>query len=303
MPRLDLWKTKVGKEGDAHFTDAKKGDIIVPVMGPTGVGKSSFINSYLGQEKAQVGHDLNSCTATLQPFIISLPPDESGNPRRLVLVDTPGFDDTNEADSEILRRISVWLASSYGPGNTCGGLIYLHDMTDARMRGTTLQNLKVFQKLCGKKNLGAVVFGTTKSGKLTPEAFARREKQLSDVYWKDFKKQGATVFKLYPSHESARQLVQTVLDRVQEEQRVLRIQEELVEFAKTLPATEAGKELKYTLEEIMEHQKRALAGDNLTEEQIALHQQKIATIAPQIKQMTAKLSFSQRLLKFFGLGG
>ena len=172
-------------------------------------------------------------------------------------------------------------------------------MTDARMRGTTLQNLKVFQKLCGKKNLGAVVFGTTKSGKLPPQAFARREKQLSDVYWKDFKKQGAIVFKLHTSHDSARQLVETVLRRLREDERVLRIQEELVELAKTLPATEAGKELKYTLEEIREHQKRALVGDNLTEEQAAAHKQKIERIAQQIRQL--KLPFSERLSKFFGL--
>ena len=174
-------------------------------------------------------------------------------------------------------------------------------MTDARMRGTTLQNLKVFQRLCGKKNLGAVVFGATRSGKLTPETYAKREKQLFDVYWRDFKKQGATVFKLLPSHESARLLVQKVLDGVQGDERVLLIQNELVDLAKMLPATEAGKELKYTLEEIMEHQKRALAGDNLTAEQIEAHKQKIAAVAPQIKQMTLKLSFSQRLLKFFGL--
>ena len=176
-------------------------------------------------------------------------------------------------------------------------------MTDARMRGTTVQNIKLFQKLSGKKNLQAVVFGTTKSGKLTPDAFARREKQLSDVYWKDFKKQGAIVFKLLPSHESAGQLVNTVLDRLKEEERVLRVQEELAELAKTIPATEGGKKLKYTLEEIMEHQKRALVGDNLTEEQTAAHKQKIATvaiaIAQQIKQRTLELS--QRLLKFFGL--
>ena len=136
-------------------------------------------------------------------------------------------------------------------------------MTNARMRGSTLQNLKVFQKLCGKKNLEAVVFGTTKSGKLTPEAFAKREKQLSDVYWKDFMKQGAIVFKLLPSHESACQLVKTVLNKVHGEERVLLIQEELVELAKMLPGT-----VKYTLEEIMAHLKRALAGDNLTAEQI-----------------------------------
>ena len=174
-------------------------------------------------------------------------------------------------------------------------------MTDARMRGTTLQNLKVFQGLCGKKNLGAVVFGITKSGKITPDAFARREKQLFDKYWKDFKQEGAVVFKLLPSHESARQLVETVLGRVQLEQRVLLIQKEIVDLAKILPATEAGKELKCTLEEIMERQKSALAGDKLTKEQIAAHKRKIATIAPQIKQMTTKLPFSQRLLKFFGL--
>ena len=172
-------------------------------------------------------------------------------------------------------------------------------MTDARMRGSTLQNLKVFKMLCGRNNLGAVVFGTTKSGKLPPNTFARRQQQLSDEYWTDFQNQGAIVFKLLPSHESAHQLVETVLGRVQEHERTLRIQEELVDLAKILPATEAGKELKYTLEEIMEHQKRALAGDNLTQQQIEAHKQKIATIASQIKQL--KLSFSQRLLKFFGL--
>ena len=59
-----------------------------------------------------MGHGLKSCTATLQPFIADLPRDESGILRRLVLVDTPGFDDTNEANSEILGRIAVWLASS-----------------------------------------------------------------------------------------------------------------------------------------------------------------------------------------------
>ena len=86
-------------------------------------------------------------------------------------------------------------------------------MTDARLRGNPIQqNLKVVQGLCGKNNLAAVVFGTTKSGKLTRDAFTRLEKQLSDVYWKDFKKQGATVFKLLPSHECAGQLVEKILD-------------------------------------------------------------------------------------------
>ena len=88
---------------------------------------------------------------------------------------------------------------------------------------------------------------------------------------------------------------------LQLEQHILLIQKEIVDLAKILPETEAGKKLKYTLEEIMEHQKKALESDNLTKEQIAAHERKIAVIALQLKQMMTKLSFSQCLLKFFEL--
>jgi hypothetical protein len=102
------------------------------VMGPAGVGKSSvgshgwmfLLTSHLvihfyssstpswARKRHKVGHDLRSCTATLQPFVDRSPPRRESGPRRLVLVDTPGFDDTNEENPEILRRIAVWLASS-----------------------------------------------------------------------------------------------------------------------------------------------------------------------------------------------
>ena len=55
----------------------------------------------------RVGHDISSCTSTLQYAIVD---DYKGH--RVIIVDTPGFDDTYEDDVEILRRIAVWLASS-----------------------------------------------------------------------------------------------------------------------------------------------------------------------------------------------
>ena len=60
-----------------------------------------------------VGHGIFSCTSTLQYAII----DNIDNPppcrgHRVIIVDTPGFDDTYVDDVEILRRIAVWLASS-----------------------------------------------------------------------------------------------------------------------------------------------------------------------------------------------
>jgi len=61
-----------------------------------------------------VGDDLDRCTANLQYSII---PDIPNHPKlkghRIVVVDTPGFNDENSTeDSEILKRIAAWLASS-----------------------------------------------------------------------------------------------------------------------------------------------------------------------------------------------
>jgi hypothetical protein len=60
----------------------------------------------------RVGHDITSCTSKLEYAIVDNPPLPTGLHGRVVIVDTPGFDDTYEEDVEILRRIAVWLASS-----------------------------------------------------------------------------------------------------------------------------------------------------------------------------------------------
>ena len=62
----------------------------------------------VGREVTRVGHSLASCTYKVEPFIIT----RDNDPRRIVLVDTPGFDDTFLDDTEILRRIAIWLANS-----------------------------------------------------------------------------------------------------------------------------------------------------------------------------------------------
>ena len=95
-------------------------------MGPTGVGKSSvsisfiavilqltwprqLINHIAGKPAVKVGHDLESCTSSIEHVIVPHPTDSS---RRIVLVDTPGFDDTSVPDAEILKQIADWLAGS-----------------------------------------------------------------------------------------------------------------------------------------------------------------------------------------------
>jgi predicted GTPase len=55
-----------------------------------------------------ISDDLESCTKEVHAFGC-LHPDGSG--RKVVLVDTPGFDDTERADYAILKVIARWLKS------------------------------------------------------------------------------------------------------------------------------------------------------------------------------------------------
>ena len=61
----------------------------------------------------EVNHGLRSCTEEMGVALYQLPSTHRAWPnRRLVLVDTPGFDDTDQTETEILRKVSIWLADA-----------------------------------------------------------------------------------------------------------------------------------------------------------------------------------------------
>jgi hypothetical protein len=63
----------------------------------------------------KVGHDTTSCTSEPAPVMVhpsQLKPRSSLWEHRVVLVDTPGFDDTYQDDAKILKRIALWLKMS-----------------------------------------------------------------------------------------------------------------------------------------------------------------------------------------------
>jgi nitrogenase molybdenum-iron protein alpha/beta subunit len=55
---------------------------------------------------AVVGDDLKSCTQEVRAFGCLHP---NGSGRKVVIVDTPGFDDSEGMDYEILKAIARWL--------------------------------------------------------------------------------------------------------------------------------------------------------------------------------------------------
>lgn len=294
--------------------EGTENDIVVPVMGATGVGKSTFINNFMGTEDAViVGHDLKSCTAQLTPVISFITQPAHLQGKRLVLVDTPGFDDTYTSDSEILRRIAIWLASSYDSKMKLGGIIYLHNISQPRMLGSDRQNLEVFQDLCGDKVLSSVIIGITKSGDIPQEVSEKRCNELSSTYWKEMIEAGATVYPLENNTTSAQSLLAIILQNiklstgpseprtkaVEIENQVVEIQSEVVDLAKLVPETKAGKRLKSTLKEVLEMQKKmALQAENDTERRKE-HRDNVNKLDAQINAL--KVPLAHRILAALGL--
>ncbi|KAF5322409.1 hypothetical protein D9619_000424 [Psilocybe cf. subviscida] len=240
-----------------------KGDYIIPIMGPTGAGKSSFINLLFGgEERVTVGHSLNSCTVDLQP--IEIPADmvqqklplwkPAGPTRKLIIVDTPGFDDTSADDSEILKRVADWLADSYGAGAKLAGVIYLQDICQRRVTGATKRNFEVFDKLCGGDACKSVVLGTTQWARIPADEHdiaGTREQELRDKFWKDMIRKGSTMKRVDDTSTKASpwNLIATVLFKGRTP--TLLIQQELMDMDKSLPQTEAAAVLRGRIEELI----------------------------------------------------
>lgn len=60
----------------------------------------------MGKDVAKVGDDYESCTQQVRAYGC-IHPDGSG--RNVIIVDTPGFDDTYRFDIDVLRDLAKWL--------------------------------------------------------------------------------------------------------------------------------------------------------------------------------------------------
>jgi hypothetical protein len=161
----------------------------------------------------------------------------------MILIDTPGFDDTLRSDIEILKVIGLYLQHGMKEKKFLTGVVYMRSITDNRMCGSALNNLRVLKKLCGADQYAHIALVTSCWDVVAPAEGEDRESQLrtKDEFWVEMIRYGATVNRFLNSTESAIEILRQFLTF--ERPFSLQFQKEFVETHGKVGDTAAGKEI------------------------------------------------------------
>ncbi|KAH9829191.1 P-loop containing nucleoside triphosphate hydrolase protein [Rhodofomes roseus] len=224
---------------------------LIAVTGPTGAGKSTFINHVCGSS-LKVGTGLRSCTADIDvaSYIVG--------DMKLVLIDTPGFDDTTRSQADVLEDIGKFLKRTYEQDVLLSGVIYMHRISDRRVGGIARENFRLFRKICGPDAMKNVYIVTTMWDEVTEAVGQAREQELATkpIFFQPAIEHGARMLRHQNNAESARSIVASLIDA--QSARKLQMQHELVDEEKGVPETAAGRDLSTLLREQEERHQREL---------------------------------------------
>ncbi|KAI5992846.1 hypothetical protein EDC04DRAFT_2586758 [Pisolithus marmoratus] len=216
-------------------------------MGPTGAGKSTFVDRAVGIP--HVGASVDSVSRTEEVRPVRYP--YSDGVRNVVLVDTPEFDDMFITDVQILRQIANWLNATYEKNIKLSSVLYLHRISDNGVSGTSLRNYNMFKELCGKDNFKNVILVTTMWDEVTEEVGSAREKELQSDFWRSMLSLGSTTHRFEGTMESAWRIINSLSVAPPIQRRPLQIQREMVDAHVPLHKTAAGRTVLATLFSLM----------------------------------------------------
>jgi hypothetical protein len=201
----------------------REGDKIIAVIGPTGAGKSSFIN-FLSRNPVVIGGGLNPrkqggqvtflwLTILTDTNSISVHPCHHGEIGDYWLIDTPGFDDDRRSDAEILNDLLAMLVTAHHQEIKLTGIIYMHRISDARYGPTARRHLTAFQQLLGMRAMSQVTLVTTCWDLETPSQAQIRAQQLENQFWRPMIQEGSTMVRHHNTRASALSIVRSIVER------------------------------------------------------------------------------------------
>jgi len=112
--------------------------------------------------------------------------------KKVVLIDTPGFDDSRQdgksqkySDVDVLGMIAGALSLSYNMDRKLNGIVYLHRITDSKIQGSATKNIRMFKKLVGNEAMKNILLVTTMWEKEELSVAEKREEELKNDFWSD----------------------------------------------------------------------------------------------------------------------
>ncbi|KAI1385242.1 uncharacterized protein F4822DRAFT_338343 [Hypoxylon trugodes] len=188
-------------------------DIIIAIMGRTGCGKSSFASRLVGEDCVNaIGHNVRSVQeAHLFQEIECIVKE-----RKILVIDTPDFDDTANEDV-VLERMSKWLQDPYGGNKSLTGIIYMHDIDGPPIECPSMKFIMLLRTITGQNDMNNVVLLTTKWGESnsSQQKAVEQESRLlqGNSFWNLMKEYGATVMRDHGTKASAESIVLGLLQK------------------------------------------------------------------------------------------
>lgn len=227
---------------------------MVVIVGLTGAGKTTFTNLVSGRTDLEVGDGIDPCTQ--EPAAVQFELD--GRP--VVLIDTPGFDDTTRNDVQILEDIAKWLPKQdfFSKKQPIDGMILLYPITSDFDSTLEKRRTRILQKILGKNAYKRVVIATTMWGSLIDETEVERDIsmrwQQEGGVWDEFRQGGAHLTKHSNTKQSADRILRIIIKASDDAERArILIQEELARKNVWFADTALAAEIRTLLDQDIEH--------------------------------------------------
>ncbi|KAF9042321.1 hypothetical protein BJ165DRAFT_1486794 [Panaeolus papilionaceus] len=192
------------EDKDIDYVQSRN-DSVVILMGPTGAGKSRFIEELCGNNSLQISKDqLESVTQKIETYEIVIAEMWQGpgtatrvhnhdarqpGDQRAYVLDTPGFSDSQISEAEIIDMINIWMQTH--KCSKVDRVLYFWPITDTRLPGRkrrTIKTLELLTRINGDYP-GDLLVVTTMWNRLwnerTKRAAEERFAHLRDGVWKD----------------------------------------------------------------------------------------------------------------------
>jgi len=168
------------------------------------------------------------------------------------------------------------------------GLLYFHRISDNRMAGTPLKNLRMFGELCGKNSFHSVILVTTMWDEVDEETGNLREAELKSRYWRSMLDRQSTTCRFLQTRESALHLIEPLIDEANAKSSLL-LQQELVDMRTKLPATSAGQKLYSEMEDLVKRRQEVLGRIRIAMKQTNENQTSLPLLKQEYQRLKTQL--------------